>query len=119
LSFSTRSTRQQVPPASRDGRRTLLLAWASLASLLAFIIGAVWTMNSFTWDPTFWVSALVLVAGLVVVLLFSGGAILLGRRARAEGVDAGRIPIAIGGTIGALSFIWVLIPIVAHLAGFE
>jgi hypothetical protein len=119
MSLSPRSTRQQVSAGSDDGRRDLLLAWASLVLLLGSIIGGVLIMNSLTWDPSFWVSALVLVDGLVVVLLFAGGAILFGRRAMGEGEDAGRIPVAIGGTIGGLSFVWVLIPIVAHLAGFE
>lgn len=91
----------------------------SLALLLGFVIGAVWIMNSVAWDLSFWASELVLVAGMVVVLLFAAGAILFGRRAYAKGEEAGRIPVAIGFTVGGFSLVWALIPIVAHLTGFE
>jgi hypothetical protein len=104
---------------SDDGRRDLRRAWTSLALLIGFVIGAVWIMNSVTWDLSFWASELVLVAGMMVILLFAAGAILFGRRAQTRGEEAGRIPVAIGFTIGGLSLVWALIPIVAHLAGFE
>ena len=105
--------------ASDEGRRDLRRAWASLALLLGFVLGAVWVMNSDTWDLSFWASELVLIAGTVVVLLFAAGAILFGRRAYLNGEEGGRIPVAIGSTIGGLSLVWALIPIVAHVSGFE
>jgi hypothetical protein len=119
MSLSTRSSRQRLSAGADDARRHLRRAWASLALLLGFVIGEVWVMNSVTWDLSFWASALVAVVGLVVVLLFAGGAILFGRRAMREGEDAGRTPVTVGFTIGGISLVWVFIPIVAHLAGFE
>lgn len=119
MSLPTRSTRQHMSAGFHDGRRDLRRAWASLALLLGFVVSLVWIMNSVTWDLSFWASALVLVAGVIVVLLFAAGAILFGRRAVGEGEDAGSIPVVIGFGIGGFSIVWALIPIVAHLAGFE
>jgi FtsH-binding integral membrane protein len=119
MSLSTRSSRQRLSAGPDDARRHLRRAWASLALLLGFVIGTVWVMNSVTWDLSFWASELVFIAGMVVVLLLAAGAILFGRRAMREGEDAGRTPVAVGFTIGGISLVWVFIPIVAHLAGFE
>jgi hypothetical protein len=119
MALSTRSTKHRISAGSDGGRRDLRRAWTSLALLLGFVIGAVWVMNSVPWDLSFWASELVLVAGMVVVLLFAAGAIRFGRRADTKGAEAGRIPVAIGFGIGGLSFVWALIPIIAHLAGFE
>lgn len=118
MSLSTRSTGPRIS-AGAGGQRHLRWAWTSLALIVVFIIGAVWVMNSVTWDLSFWASELVLVAGLAVVLLFAAGAIVFGRRAMRQGEEAGRIPVAIGYTIGGLSLVWAVIPIVGRLAGFE
>jgi len=119
VSLPTRSTRQHMSAGFHDGRRDLRRAWVSLALLLGFVVSLVWIMNSVTWDLSFWTSALVLIAGVIVVLLFAAGAILFGRRAVGEGEDAGSIPVVVGFGIGGFSIVWALIPIVAHLAGFE
>lgn len=112
------------PPGRRmstgfHGRRELRRAWTSLALVCAFIVGAVWVMNSMSWDLSFWASELVLVAGVAVILLFASGAILFGQRAVRDGQDSGRIPVAIGYTIGGLALVWAVVPIVGRLAGFE
>lgn len=117
MSLSTRSPGRRMS-AGLDGRRDLRWAWTSIGLICAFVIGAVWVMNSVRWDLSFWASELVLVAGVAIVLLFAAGAILFGQRAVREGQDAGRIPVSIGYTIGGLALVWAVVPIVGRLAGF-
>ncbi|HEX6400288.1 MAG TPA: hypothetical protein VF108_07470 [Actinomycetota bacterium] len=118
MSLSTRSPGRRTS-IGFHGRRDLVVAWTSLALVCLFTGGAVWVMNAVSWDLSFWASELVLVAGVAVVLLFAGGAILFGQRAVREGQEAGRIPVVIGYTIGGMALIWAVIPIVGRLSGFE
>jgi hypothetical protein len=118
MALSTRPTRPRMRAGSDDGRRDLRRAWTSIALLLGSIVGGVWIMNRASWDLSFWASELVLVAGTTVVLLLAAAAFFFGRRAGTRGEPAGRVPGAIGLTIGGLSLLWALLPIAAHLAGF-
>ena len=119
MSISTRSSRPRASTGTGRGRRDLRRAWTSLACLFVFSIGAAWVMNATTWEPSFWISELVLIAGTVVVLLFAAGGVLFGRRALRAGGDGGRAPVVIGIVIGAVSIAWAVIPIVGRLIGFE
>jgi hypothetical protein len=118
MSISTRS-RTGTPTRSGGGARDLRRAWTSLALLLVFSVGAVWGMNTVAWEPSFWISELVLVAGTLIALVFAAGGIFFGRRALRAGEEGGRAPVVIGSTVGALSIAWAVIPIIARLLGFE
>lgn len=104
-----------IHPASRD----VLVAWAMVVAMVVLFVTTASIMNRIAWDPSFAVAMLVFGLLVSVMLLLAATAVRFGRRARLRGSEAGIVPAAIGGTIGALLLLLAVVTLVGHALGFE
>jgi hypothetical protein len=105
-------------PTGDVGGRDLVRSWVS-ATLLVALLGTMPLIGGLTEELSFAVEVALLVAFTFAIALLGAGAVLYGRRARAEGRGSGLVPASIGGFLAGFFVLIQLAALVAHLVGFE